>query len=74
MPNRSFYVLCNVTTGTDCEYATLDAALDAVDRTVDDADHWDIHEFLTGSVARWITGGYGHTTSCSCSCARANAG
>ena len=72
MPNRSFYVLSNVTTGTDSEYPTLDAALDAVDRTVDEEDHWDIHEFLTWSVARWITGGYGHTTSSSC--ARANAG
>lgn len=71
MPNRSFYVFCNITTGTDSEYPTLDAALDAVDRTVDETDHWDIHEFLSWSVARWITGGYGHTTSLSRECANA---
>ena len=62
MPNHSFYVLCNVTAGTDSEHETLDAALDAVDRTVDEHDQWDVHEFLSGSVARWITGGFGRPT------------
>ena len=62
MANRLFYVLCNVTGGIESEHETLDAALDAVDRTVDENDQWDIHEFLSGSVARWIIGGYGPTT------------
>ena len=72
MANRLFYLLCNVTGGIDSEHETLDAALDAVDRTVDENDQWDIHEFLSGSVARWIMGGYGPTTSASR--ANANAG
>jgi len=63
-----FYVLCNVTTGTDSEYETLDAALDAVDSTVCESEHWDIHEFLSGSVARWVAGGHGRTTSISRAC------
>ena len=63
MPNRPFYVLCNVTIGTDSEHQTLDDALDAVDRIIGDQDQWDIHEFLSGSVARWIIGGYGRRTA-----------
>ena len=59
-----------MSTGTESEHETLDAALDAVDRTVGEHDQWDIHEFLSGSVARWITGGYGRTTSLSRACAK----
>ncbi|MEO8697492.1 MAG: hypothetical protein ABI658_28590 [Acidimicrobiales bacterium] len=62
MTTHPFYLLCNVTTGTESEYETVDAALDAVDRKVRDQEHWDIHEFLSGSVARWVVGGHGRTT------------
>jgi hypothetical protein len=62
MTNQPFYVLCNVTTGTNSEHGTVDAALDAVDRTVREHEEWDIHEFLSGSVARWVVGGHGRTT------------
>ena len=69
MTNHPFYVLCNVTTGADSEHETVDAALDAVDRTVFDEEQWDIHEFLSGSVARWVVGGRGRTTLRSRACA-----
>ncbi len=63
MANPSFYVLSNDATGTDNEYASLDAALDAVDLTVGERDRWEIHEFLSESIARWVTDGRGRTTS-----------
>ncbi len=62
MTIRPFYVLYNVTTGTESEHETLHSALDAVDRTVCDREQWDVHEFLSASVARWVAGGFGRTT------------
>jgi hypothetical protein len=56
-------VLSNDATGTESEHESLDAALDAVDLTVGERDHWDIHEFLSDSIARWVTDGCGRNTS-----------
>jgi hypothetical protein len=63
MAKRSFYVLSNDATGTESRYDTLDAALDAVEETVGAREHWEIHEFLSDSIARWITDGRGRSTS-----------
>ena len=63
MANHSFYVLSNDVTATESRYETLDAALDAVDETVGEREHWEIHEFLSDSIARWVTDGRGRTTS-----------
>ena len=61
MAKDSFYMLSNDATGTERRFDSLDAALDAVDQTVGDREHWEIHEFLSDSIARWVTDGRGRT-------------
>ena len=63
MAKHSFYMLTNDATGTESRYETLDAALDAVEQTVGEREHWEIHEFLSESIARWVTDGRGRFTS-----------
>ena len=63
MAKQSFYMLSNDATGTERRYETLDAALDAVEQTVGELEHWEIHEFLSDSIARWVTDGRGRLTS-----------